>query len=144
MRTGLDFAAGGVTKQLTPPEKGPVYCKACVSTHRKDYELIKDFCAHRATNDGFKEKATSTLRGELSQFAGFVLARGRSLREVENDDIEAFLELQLPKGGNDAVVAGRRSKLRSFYRWLLQNNKIKCVPTEVKRQLSFSWETPNK
>ncbi|MGA8669931.1 MAG: site-specific integrase [Terracidiphilus sp.] len=134
-----------MTKQLTPPEKGsPVYCKACVSIHRKDQELIKDFCAHRATNDGFKGKATSTLQGELSQFAGFVLARGRSLRDVENDDIAAFLKLQLSKGGNDAVVAGRQSKLRSFYRWLLQNNKIKRVPTEVRRQLSFSWETPNK
>jgi site-specific recombinase XerD len=139
MRTGLDFVAGDVSKQPTPPGKGPVYCKTCVSTHFQDFNLIKDFCAHRATDDGFNNKATSTLGGELSQFAGFVLARGRSLREVENDDIEAFLNLQRSNGGNDAVAASRQSKMRSFYRWLLQNNKIKRVPTEIKCQLSF-WD----
>jgi|ERR1017187_10350073 site-specific recombinase XerD len=123
-------------------ERGPVYCQACVYTHIDDYELIKDFCAHRAIDDGFNEKAASILRGELSKFAGFALARGRSLREVENDDIEAFVSFWRSKGGNDSVAASRQSKLRSFYRWLLQNKKIKLDPSVVQRQLSFSWDLP--
>ena len=65
--------------------KGSLYCHACVYPHIDNCELIKDFCTHRTIDEGFNKKAASILRGELSKFAGFALARGRSLREVKND-----------------------------------------------------------
>jgi site-specific recombinase XerD len=117
-----------------------MYCEACVSTHFEDFNLIKDYCAHRTTYEKLCRKAASILQGDLSKFAGFVLARGRSLREVENDDIEAYLNLRRSKGGDDLVAYRRRSELTFFYRWLLQNKKIKRDPTAIQSQLSFVWD----
>ena len=131
MRTGLDFVAGGV-----------VYCEACRSTHSSDCKLIEEYCAYRKTYEGLCPTAGSVLRGDLSNFARFVLARGRSLREVDNEDIEAYLNFWRSQGGRVGVVSSRNFKVRSFYRWLQKTGVIKRAPALIQQQLSFSWDLP--
>ncbi len=63
------------------------------------------------------------------EFAGFALARGKSLLKVEHGDIEAYLDFLRSTGGDVLVAPRKRSKLRKFYSWLLTNKRINLDPT---------------
>jgi hypothetical protein len=68
----------------------------------------------------------------------------REEQQAEQEDIgsELILDNRVPEWGKAANVSSTRSKVMSFYRWLLQAGLIKRDPAAVHNQLSFSWDVP--
>ena len=73
------------------------------------------------------ERNVSTLtvesyRRDLNEFETFILKEGIDFREIDHKVIRTYNSQQLYKGNKRRTIARKNSSLRSYYRFLNNNN----------------------
>lgn len=99
--------------------------------------LIKEFLSYLRAERGAGNNSIESYSHDVTDFAGFV---GKSLRAAVRADLQRYIVASLELGLSGRTVARRLSCLRSFYRFLLDEEEIKIDPT-FNLPVPKSWKT---
>jgi len=96
---------------------------------------ISEFLAYIGTERGLSPKTVEAYRYDLKKFSEFVdkeLGGGWKVEDIDQYTIKAFMQFLAETGykkGNSAVSRGRKlATLKSFFKYLLADGKIKSNP----------------
>jgi integrase/recombinase XerD len=92
-------------------------------------ELIDTFCDQVWLQDGLAPNSLASYRRDLTQWAAWLSARGRTLAAAQRMDVEAWLAQQFRAKAKATSIARRLSSLRRFYALQLQQATIRSDPT---------------
>jgi integrase/recombinase XerD len=92
-------------------------------------ELIDTFCDQVWLQDGLAPTSLESYRRDLTQWAAWLSARGRTLPAAQRMDVEAWLAQQFRAKAKATSIARRLSSLRRFYALQLQQATIRSDPT---------------
>jgi len=98
-------------------------------------EAISDFLRHLRDEKHYSRNTTDAYRIDLAQFQDFVKDRlgNRPLESLGHADIREFLGFMLRYGYERKSAARKLSAVKSFYRFLLREGRVKVNPCrEVK------------
>lgn len=68
------------------------------------------------------------VQGELNHFAVFAVQRGKTVLEIEKQDIDEYLLLFRNRKDGNGVATRKRSMFHAFYEWLLLHQKVARHP----------------
>jgi integrase/recombinase XerD len=91
--------------------------------------VIDGFLAYLEVEKGLAPLTVIAYRSDLTQFAGFLQARRRTLPQARREDVRGFLSQLFANNVKDRAVARKLSTLRHFYKYLLLDRVIKHDPT---------------
>ncbi len=91
--------------------------------------LIRLFLDSLWLEKGLSDNTLDSYGRDLQAFTSWLDDKSRSLREVRREDILAYLSYGMARGLSSRSTARSLSCLRSFYRYLLRENKITEDPT---------------
>ena len=92
-------------------------------------ELIDTFCDQVWLQDGLAPNSLASYRRDLTQWAAWLSARGRTLAAAQRMDVEAWLAQQFRAKAKATSIARRLSSLRRFYALQVQQATIRSDPT---------------
>ena len=92
-------------------------------------ELIDTFCDQVWLQDGLAPNSLASYRRDLTQWAAWLSARGRTLAAAQRTDVEAWLAQQFRAKAKATSIARRLSSLRRFYALQVQQATIRSDPT---------------
>jgi integrase/recombinase XerD len=91
--------------------------------------LVSGFLDYLKIEKGLRSLTIAAYTTDVSQFAGFLKSKKRTLVKVKKDDVREFIQ-QLFSNGVDGRSVGRKlSALRHLYRYLLLDKIIDTDPT---------------
>ncbi|MDO8954888.1 MAG: site-specific tyrosine recombinase XerD [Gammaproteobacteria bacterium] len=91
--------------------------------------IIDSFTDAIWLEQGLSRNTLSAYRSDLRDFAKWLLTVNSSLIQVQQADISDYLGYRYQKGVHARSTARFLSCARRFYRWLLQEERIKTDPT---------------
>ncbi len=78
---------------------------------------------------GLSQNTLDSYRSDLLAFSRWLAGQGLALPAVAREDIERYLACKLQSGASARSCARLLSSLRSFYRYLLRENRLEQDPT---------------
>ncbi|HHY33627.1 MAG TPA: site-specific tyrosine recombinase XerD [Firmicutes bacterium] len=92
--------------------------------------LLDEFLAYLAVERGLAQNSLESYARDLNQFTSFVEeCQGRTLDEVTQDTIMAYIEHLKRQGKAASSVCRQLAAIRGFYRFLDREGKIQRDPT---------------
>lgn len=91
--------------------------------------MVKGFLDYLKVEKGLAPLTVDSYESDVTQFAGFLEARRRTLLQARREDVRGFLSQLFANGVKDRSVARKLSTLRHFYKYLLLDQMIKHDPT---------------
>lgn len=111
---------------------------------------IAEFLAHKATERGLSPRTIEAYEhdlGKFSQFVGKESGDGGTVARVDQYTIKAYLQFLADTGykkSNAAVSRGRKlATLKSFFKFLLAENKIKIDPAALVKMPKTKMKEPS-
>ncbi len=92
-------------------------------------DLIDTFCDQVWLQDGLAPASLSSYRRDLTQWAAWLDARGRTMLAAQRTDVEAWLAEQFRAKAKSTSIARRLSSLRRFYALQLFQATMRADPT---------------
>ena len=92
-------------------------------------DLIDTFCDQVWLQDGLAPASLSSYRRDLTQWAAWLDARGRTMLAAQRTDVEAWLAEQFRAKAKSTSIARRLSSLRRFYALQLFQATMRVDPT---------------
>jgi integrase/recombinase XerD len=93
-----------------------------------DSNLIEKYREARTAEGKPKEDVDCLCRAVI-QFSNILEAQGKSLREAEARDVEAWLTFLSSEGRCDRTRSSRLSRVHVFYQWLIRTKRADFDPT---------------
>lgn len=104
-----------------------MYHQKCAGAFNEGREAILDYCTHLVAI-GKPWRHAVIVRGELNHFALFAVQRGKTVFEIEKQDIDEHLLLFRNRKDGKRVATRKRSMFHAFYEWLLLHQKVARHP----------------
>ena len=90
---------------------------------------VHDYLDYARVEKGLAANSISNYQRDLTHFCQFLGSRGKSLADADRDDIRAFLAGLYGRGLSARSVARHLISLRSFFRFLAKEGRIRSDPT---------------
>src|SRR3989338_5155509 len=91
--------------------------------------LTADFIEH-LRGDGKSQYTIVAYKKDLEQFIGFLVSREKNdIREVQKEDIDGFIQKLLSDGYTKKSASRKLNSIRTFFRYLKQNDVIAVNPS---------------
>ena len=91
--------------------------------------LIETFLTSLWLEKGLSQNTLRSYRLDLTTFAAWAETYGRRIDEIRRDDVLSYLSNRMAKGISSRTTARALSCLRSFFRYLVRENRITQDPT---------------
>ena len=93
-------------------------------------DILDEFCDALWLEDGLSRNTLESYRRDLNQFQSWILEqRGKSLLDVDNADIQAYLAHKFRIKAKATTASRLLSSLKRFFQYALRQNKVKTDPT---------------
>ena len=111
---------------------------------------IEGFLAYTATERGLSPRTTEAYRHDLAKFGQYMAQDGGcggALADIDQYTVKAYLQFLASTGhkkANAAVSRGRKlATLKSFFKYLFSENKIKTNPTALVKMPKTKQKEPS-
>lgn len=91
--------------------------------------IIDAFCDQIWLQDGMAAASLSAYRRDLAAWAAWLVPRGHTLLDAQQDDVEAWLAAQFRAHAKATSIGRRLSALKRFYRLQLERGQVREDPT---------------
>lgn len=114
-------------------EKGPVAAAEAVELVEVSFEdAVKRFLLHVEMELGLSENTVTAYAGDLREFAGFAEVAGRSVRSVDTDFLNTYLEhLQTKRKLATVSIVRHVATMKMFFRYAVGQKYIAENPTDL-------------
>ncbi len=94
-------------------------------------DLIGDFIGYLSAERGLASNTLESYGRDLRQYHSYLVAKAPlvSLKDASRATVISYLLLMEKEGRSPATIARRLAALKSFYQYLLRENRIKADPT---------------
>ena len=100
-----------------------------MSEETSEKPLIETFLTSLWLEKGLSQNTLRSYRLDLTTFAAWAETYGRRIDETRRDDVLSYLSNRMAKGISARTTARALSCLRSFFRYLVRENRIAQDPT---------------
>src|SRR5690348_10528737 len=90
---------------------------------------LNQFLDYARVEKGLASNSIENYRRDLVEFAGYTTRSRKSLERIKREDIRNFLATLYGRGLGGRSVARHLVALRNFYRFLVQEGRVKEDPT---------------
>lgn len=91
---------------------------------------VEAFLAHLAVERQGSPHTLDAYRRDLTALQSWAEDNGRTVPELQGDDLRAFIASEHRRGLSPKSLQRRLSACRSLYRWLLKNGQVAASPAE--------------
>jgi len=92
-------------------------------------DLIDDFLRYLLINKGYSSNTIESYKRDLFKFLEF--NKNKSIQEIDNNDLKKYIKYLNEEKLNEKTISRSISCLKSFYKFLMIENKIKNNPSDV-------------
>jgi len=93
--------------------------------------LVKSYTDYLAGDRGFSSNTINAYEGDINQFIRYITSRKKRITRVDELDITQFIKHISNPGLASTTLSRKLSSLKSFFRFLIEEDKIKEDPTTV-------------
>ena len=94
---------------------------------------VEAFLAHLSVERQGSAHTLDAYRRDLAALQAWADANGRTVLDLQGDDLRAFIASEHRRGLSPKSLQRRLSACRSLYRWLLKNGQVVASPAEAIR-----------
>lgn len=105
------------------------------------YKLLEKFLAYLEIEKRYSTETIENYQIDLKQFMMFF--KEQDIKQIEYDDLREYLEFLYNKNYSNKTISRHISSLKSFYKYLLNNDLIKNNPTELLSSPKAEFRLPN-
>lgn len=91
--------------------------------------VLQEFLAYLDVERGLAANTLESYGRDLSHFTTFLHQQQHSLFNIDEQTITAYLSTLQKEGRSAATIARRSAALKSFYQYLVREERISCDPT---------------
>ena len=100
----------------------------------KNDVLVEEFLSVLSYERNVSPHTLRAYRRELNDFSEYLAARGSpAMRQVEHQQIRAFLGTLYERGLSKASVARALAAIRAWFRWLAKTGRVEQNPAALAR-----------
>lgn len=104
-------------------------------------KILNEFLDYLNIEKRYSSKTIDNYQIDLNQFSTFF--KEKDIKKIEYDDLREYLEFLYNKNYSNKTISRHISSLKSFYKYLLNNNIISNNPTELLSSPKSEFRLPN-
>ena len=103
-------------------------------------DLINEFCTYLLIDKNYSKNTIDAYRNDLEMFNRF---ENKNINNIDDSDIKNYLKYLKDNKHNERSIARNTSSLRSFYKFLIINKRVKTNPMENITSIKLSKKLPD-
>lgn len=94
-------------------------------------ELIEDFLLYLKMNKNYSNNTILSYKEDLNKFNNYCKKNNKKINNINYDNLKTYLQILQTVNLTSRSISRNISCVKSFYKYLLQENQIKKNPTEL-------------